>query len=625
MLPAKKQKIDLYDDTINQIDIACENLLKKYFKNECLKKTINKMREEMITKVKETENEQKYVYFVQKSNKDDNDEDDDEDDDDDNVEDDDEDDENEDNDEDEDDDDDYDYSFDEKQKKNENLLGNLVILNQDLSHIFNNLRHEEYLEFEELDTFQEMVQSHILRCLMESKMCDNVIIDLSDPLQNILESAYIQTETIENYDCVSGLINVDKVTEFKAKYKQSCMLTSEFFRIFKNLKKLELHNVIQLKNCSLFNNLEHLKIEKCGLRYDKTRKVWNEIVQKDQFLGLKNLKTLILYNNRIRNINPSMFFGLENLVTLDLRDCSLRSLKMNIFKHLENLENLKLADQQLLVLENGCFNCLKNLKSLIIKFISEKNEIIIQNNVFDDCPRLECLRLSSNKIDNLDKLEFKHAQSLKVLCLDVPNIKNVINFINQFKNLECLNIRVDEAGQSLNNICLDNVKTMVINCYEFPKLEKNFHNLRALNIMIQNNKILDLNFFDECVNLDYMSLYFCKFESIRSLSEKHFDKLRNLKYLKIQLYKCRVTNLNELHDVFDTIKDFCKQLSNGQSYDYKLFIGSNKDNQVLNSYCEFKMCESSEIYYKKCLNISPQNIEFLLNEFKIINKLWFLN
>ena len=96
------------DNVTNQIDIASEILLLEYSDYENLKNMINLKREEMIVKVKEIEqfnlsnNEQKFVYFIQvyKSNKDD--------------------------------------LMEIKQKRS--LLGNLVLLNQDLSHLFNNLR-----------------------------------------------------------------------------------------------------------------------------------------------------------------------------------------------------------------------------------------------------------------------------------------------------------------------------------------------------------------------------------------------------------------------------------------------------------------------------------------------------
>ena len=111
MPSAKKVIGDLkgHESLINKIDIATEKLLSKQV-DEAVRKTINQTREKMLFKLKEIDRfnlsnkERQFVYFVQgrKSN--------------------------------------HDESFDKDQKKSENLLGNLVILNQDLSHLFKKLR-----------------------------------------------------------------------------------------------------------------------------------------------------------------------------------------------------------------------------------------------------------------------------------------------------------------------------------------------------------------------------------------------------------------------------------------------------------------------------------------------------
>ena len=105
---AKKKKIDLCENVINQIDIASENFLLENTNNENFKETVNKMRMEMIAKVKEIERlnqsnkEQKYVHFFQDLKSD--------------------------------------HDHDRfKNKKRDNLLGNLIILNQDLSHLFKHI------------------------------------------------------------------------------------------------------------------------------------------------------------------------------------------------------------------------------------------------------------------------------------------------------------------------------------------------------------------------------------------------------------------------------------------------------------------------------------------------------
>ena len=46
---------------------------------------------------------------------------------------------------------------------------------------------------------------------METKIDRNVLIDLSNPLENILHSIVFDIEDIESHDCVSGLVNIDRV------------------------------------------------------------------------------------------------------------------------------------------------------------------------------------------------------------------------------------------------------------------------------------------------------------------------------------------------------------------------------------------------------------------------------
>ena len=119
----KKQRIDWCDDFINQIDIKTENfLLNSTDENE--NNSINQIRELMVAKLKEierfnwsNETKRKYAYLakVHKSN---------------------------------------DHELTKNNKiKAENLLGNLVILNQDFSHLFKSIRYKN-LSFKQLFTLE---------------------------------------------------------------------------------------------------------------------------------------------------------------------------------------------------------------------------------------------------------------------------------------------------------------------------------------------------------------------------------------------------------------------------------------------------------------------------------------
>ncbi|CAF0849624.1 unnamed protein product, partial [Brachionus calyciflorus] len=110
----KKQKIDWCGNVMNEIDIESEKILLEFSDNENITKSVNRIREVLLDKVKEIEcfnssNEMKiYAYFVAVDN----------------------------------------ILFDSSfggYETIDNLLGNLVILNQDYSHLFKNLIHHKDL------------------------------------------------------------------------------------------------------------------------------------------------------------------------------------------------------------------------------------------------------------------------------------------------------------------------------------------------------------------------------------------------------------------------------------------------------------------------------------------------
>ena len=88
---------------------------------------------------------------------------------------------------------------------------------------------------------------------------------MSNVNENVLESVKVGFKTLENQpDCVSELINVDKVKKLSGCFNKPKMITDEFFRIFKNLENLQLLlsnlTVIKSQNFSSLKNLTELKI-----------------------------------------------------------------------------------------------------------------------------------------------------------------------------------------------------------------------------------------------------------------------------------------------------------------------------------------------------------------------------
>ncbi|CAF1040539.1 unnamed protein product [Brachionus calyciflorus] len=320
-----------------------------------------------------------------------------------------------------------------------------------------------------------------------------------------------------------------------------------------------------------------------------------DVIEKDGFFGLTNLRTLILVNNHIQELNKDMFNGLEKLVTLDLRD--------NYLKKNRKIHFL------------GCFNGLVNLKRINLANQFDVNRITIENDVFDSCPNIECLNLSLQKFDHLDGLRLNYADNLKVLGLYGENVIEIKNFIKQFKNLECLCIQINKSDENLDNICLSNLNMISLRCFKFfPKLGKNLKNLKILDIEI-SSEIFDSSFFDECENLNYLSILFLYIESLEKLNETHLKKLKNLKCLKLQVFEYKAKIFDHIISVFDTKQVFCKQLFDGKNFEHKFVEVDHFKYYIL--YHEFKVCDSSEVYLERILEKSSANIDVLMNRFEI--------
>ncbi|CAF1014591.1 unnamed protein product [Brachionus calyciflorus] len=501
----KKQKIDWCGNVMNEIDIASEKILLEFSDSENITKSVNRIREVLLDKVKEIEcfnssNEmKKYAYFVAVDNIL------------------------------------IDSSFGGYETI-DNLLGNLVILNQDYSHLFKNLQHKMDLRNpENLSIMEDYIQSEILEHLMRTKNENNIIIDLSKPSENIIESIEFICRTIENNDCVSALVNLNKIFMLTVDVGHTSTITDEFFSIFNVLRKLIIYpnnlTVIKKENFSNLKNLTHLIIDKCKYHFNKSQ---DDIltIEKNAFVGLRNLKTLILEKNGIKEIHKEMFNDLENLVTLSFAENCIRIVEKDTFMNLKNLQNLNLSENMIEKLENGCLNGLDKL--VAIKLKDQLNyQMIIETNVFDSCPNLECLNIYGCSIDNLNELLFKHAVNMKVLAICGQDLDHNSNFIYQFTNLKSIVVKRFDSNHSLNSNCFNQLNTIVLDFYTFQKFVKKNFNIKALNIIVSIVDIFDPELFDNFENLEY-----------------------------------------------------------------------------------FKLCESSEAYYKKDLDFSSHSIEFLMDELK---------
>ena len=89
-----------------------------------------------------------------------------------------------------------------------------------------------------------------------------------------------------------------------------------------------------------------------------------ETIDKNAFYGLSNLKRILLYENKIKNIEVGTFSNLMNLEILFLNSNQIQCVQHDLFSDLAKLTILSLYDNQLDTLPRGLFTNNKNLETL---------------------------------------------------------------------------------------------------------------------------------------------------------------------------------------------------------------------------------------------------------------------
>lgn len=129
----------------------------------------------------------------------------------------------------------------------------------------------------------------------------------------------------------------------------------------------------------------------------------------------KNLRTLKLGSNKIREIQNEMFAGFENLVELDLQCNEIKELPVGVFTNLTGLKKLNLYGNQISEVCCGTFNGLPNLTSLELG----KNQISkICNGSFNGLSNLRQLLLTENKIVEVETEAFEGLNKLGKIHLN---------------------------------------------------------------------------------------------------------------------------------------------------------------------------------------------------------------
>jgi len=156
------------------------------------------------------------------------------------------------------------------------------------------------------------------------------------------------------------------------------------------------------------------------------------------FINLRQLRHLILRQNKLEKISSKAFKGLESLETLDLEYNEIREIDENAFSDLVRLKQLKLKSNYLVRIKSHSFSGLQNLGQLSL----EINVIeLIDSNAFKELSRLKFLSVQSNNLTMITADMFEGLTNLKELNLSFNQIEHIgPNFMQYLLNVEILDL-----------------------------------------------------------------------------------------------------------------------------------------------------------------------------------------
>ena len=297
--------------------------------------------------------------------------------------------------------------------------------------------HKLTTQFLKVNFFAPILEERLLRNCFKNN--DIISIDLNNLFtKKQYKLAFNKFEfTSLNDDLFDDFNNLSDLFIDLANLKQ---IESHTFQGLKNLKYLFLKskNPFQLLNRDLFVYLQSLTCLQFSNRDYLCKS--GQIVPKDIFINLTNLKELILSHNCIVDLELGCFNGCIQLETIDLSSNKIKLLNFELFSQLNNLKNLNVSSNlineikeasqstiQVLKIDSNKLNCIKvnyfrNLNNLTELYLRSNNIKQIEKSSFDSLTSLKRLNLAYNCINQINKLQFLNLSKLIWLDLSCNNL-----------------------------------------------------------------------------------------------------------------------------------------------------------------------------------------------------------
>ncbi|XP_063303074.1 leucine-rich repeat-containing G-protein coupled receptor 5 [Pelobates fuscus] len=248
--------------------------------------------------------------------------------------------------------------------------------------------------------------------------------------------------------------------------------------IFTAYLDLSMNNITKLPSGALHNLhlLEELRLAGNDLTY----------IPKAAFVGLNNLKVLMLQNNRLRQVPSEAFHNLHRLQSLRLDANHISSVPPNCFGGLYSLRHLWLDDNLLTEIPARAFESLSALQAMTLAL----NKIHhIPDNAFRNLSSLVVLHLHNNRIYSLGKKCFDGLHSLETLDLNYNNLEEFPSAIRTLTNLKELGFHSNDIKSIPEQAFIGNPSLITIHFYDNPIQlvgRSSFQHLPELKTLILN-------------------------------------------------------------------------------------------------------------------------------------------
>jgi Leucine-rich repeat (LRR) protein len=145
----------------------------------------------------------------------------------------------------------------------------------------------------------------------------------------------------------------------------------------------------------------------------------NHLSELGSFLGLKNLETLSLANNRLEKLEPIRFYGLEKLQSLNLSHNRLQHLNALVFYYVKEVRELKLNHNQLDIVNFMLFA--KMVKMALLD---------LSNNQIKKIEKIEKIQYHANYENfgshSLEHLDLEHNRLQSFNFNEIPNFGSLV-------------------------------------------------------------------------------------------------------------------------------------------------------------------------------------------------------